>query len=192
MMNIVEYPNIHFERALCFTGHRPHKLDGYDFRSEGNLKMLLKLRALICRYIERRGIHTFISGMALGIDMWSARIILSLKKKYPHIKLICAVPCAEQYKKWNEADTEMYHEILEQADEVYYVSDKPYTAWCMTDRDKWMVDNASHVLAVWDGVEDGGTWQTVKYAFKRQRPVCQLHPKKLEINFPKSVDKSKK
>lgn len=22
-MNIVEYPNIHFEKALAFTGHRP-------------------------------------------------------------------------------------------------------------------------------------------------------------------------
>lgn len=155
--------------------------------------MLLKLRALICRYIEKMGVNTFVSGMALGVDMWSAQIILSLKeKKYPHIKLVCAIPCIEQYKKWSESDIEMYHEILKQADEVYYVSNEPYTAWCMTDRDKWMVDNVRHVLAVWNGDRDGGTWQTVKYAVKRQRPITQLHPKTLEINLVKTIDNSKK
>lgn len=192
-MNVVEFCNINFDKALCFTGHRPHKLDGYNFRSEGNLKMLLKLRALICRYIERMGVNTFVSGMALGVDMWSAQIILALKeKKYPHIKLVCAIPCIEQYKKWSEDDARTYHEILKQADEVYYVSNEPYTAWCMTDRDKWMVDNVRHVLAVWNGDTDGGTWQTVKYAVKRQRPITQLHPKTLEINLVKTIDNSKK
>jgi uncharacterized phage-like protein YoqJ len=182
-MNVVEFPSINFEKALTFTGHRPQKLFGFDFQSEGNLKMLMKLRALIIRYIEKRGVHTFISGMALGIDMWSARIILSLKEKYPHLRLVCAIPCAEQFAKWSESDTIAYHEILEQADEVYYVSTELYTAWCMTDRNKWMVDNAHFVLAVWNGDENGGTWQTVKYAKKRQRPILQLHPKTLDINF---------
>jgi uncharacterized phage-like protein YoqJ len=191
-MNIVEYPNIHFEKTLCFTGHRPNKLGGYDYNHPENVKIIVKLKALIKRYIERRGINTFISGMALGIDMWSALIILSLKKKYPHIKLVCAIPCIEQYKKWNKDDTKMYHEILEQADEVYYVSNEPYTAWCMTDRDKWMVDNTSHVIAVWNEDEDGGTWQTVKYAVKRQRPIMQLHPKTLNIKSLRTLDNNKK
>lgn len=192
-MNIVEFCNINFDKALCFTGHRPHKLFGYNHRSEGNLKILLKLRALICRHIEKLGVNTFVSGMALGIDMWSAQIILALReKKYPHIKLVCAIPCAEQYARWSESDIKMYHEILEQADEVYYVSSEPYTAWCMTDRDKWMVDNAKYVLAVWNGDRDGGTWQTVKYAVKRQRPITQLHPKTLEVNLVKTIDKNDK
>lgn len=175
--------SIDYDNTLCFTGHRPHKLYGYEYSTGGNLRILKNLKALIVRFIEKRGVTTFISGMALGIDMWSAQIILSLKKEYPHIKLVCAIPCIEQYKKWNSKDIEIYHEILEQADLVHYVSDEPYTRWCMTVRDKWMVDNSRFTIAVWDGVKDGGTWQTVKYARKRQRPIVQLNPKTFKMNF---------
>lgn len=175
--------NIIFEKTLCFTGHRPHKLYGYQYNTEGNLKILRKLKALIIRFIERRGVTTFISGMAIGIDMWSALIVLQLKEKYPHIKLVCAIPCIEQYKKWNQDDTKTYHEIIDKADHVYYVSEEPYTAWCMVTRDKWMVDHSRFVLAVWDGIEDGGTWQTVKYTRERQRTMVQLHPKTLEVKL---------
>ena len=172
------------ERTVAFTGHRPDKLFGYKLSNTGNLKILKRLRAVIVRHIEDNDIHTFISGMALGIDMWSAMIVLSLRdSKYPHIKLVCAVPCIEQYKKWNEDDIETYKIILSQADKVVYVSDEPYTNWCMIVRDKWMVDHAGHILAVWDGYKDGGTWITVEYALKKEKPIIQLHPKNLKISW---------
>ena len=178
--------NIVFEKASCFTGHRPKRLPSYNYRHPDNLKMLMKLKTLICKQIEERGISTFISGMALGVDIWSARIILDLKKKkYPHLKLVCAIPCAEQWAKWNEEDVKVYHDVIEQADFVYHVSEEPYTAWCMTKRDEWMVDNSRLTIAVWDGVEDGGTWQTVKYAKKRQRTILHINPKTLEAEFLK-------
>jgi predicted FMN-binding regulatory protein PaiB len=55
----------------------------------------------------------------------------------------------------------------------------------MTDRDKWMVDQSKIVLAVWNGeeVKNSGTWHTVKYAKKRQRPTWQLNPHTLEISL---------
>lgn len=177
--------NIIFEKTLAFTGHRPKKLTSYDCTHPDNIKIIRKLKAFIVRFIEAKGITTFISGMALGIDMWSAQIILSLKKDYPNIKLVCAIPCKEQYKKWGKDDIEIYHEILSKADYVYYVSEEPYTAWCMTNRDKWMVDNSIYIIAVWNGEQDGGTWKTVKYAEKRQRIIWQMHPKTLEINLLK-------
>ena len=175
--------NIKFERTIAFTGHRPKKLHGYNFRSEGNLKMLMKLRAVIEKLIVKRGFHTFITGMALGIDMWSARIVLALKQKYPHIKLVCAVPCANHSAKWNEDDQKMHQEILDQSDYTYYVSEEPYTPWCMQKRDEWMIDNCNFVVAVWNGEEDGGTWNTIKYARKRQRKMLQLHPMTLEVTL---------
>ena len=183
--------NIDYEKTLAFTGHRPDKLFGYDYCNKDNLKMLLKLKALICRYIEKKNINTFISGMALGIDMWSAQLIISLKKRYPHIKLVCAIPCKEQYKKWNKEDIVMWHEIVNNADYVYYVSEEPYNNWCMEKRNRWIVDNSNHCIAVWDGSE-GGTYNCIKYAIKRQRTVMRFHPTTFEMNFIKSIDISKK
>lgn len=175
--------NIDFNKTLCFTGHRPNKLYGYDYRIDGNRRMLLKLRAIIERFIDKRGVTTFISGMALGIDTWSAQIILQLKNKYPNIKLVCAIPCANQSDRWREEDKEIHADILSQADYVHYVSEAPYTNWCMTDRDKWMVDQSRFVLSVFNGDKNGGTWQTVKYATKRQRTILNLHPETYEVTI---------
>lgn len=177
------YIDIEFEKTLAFTGHRPDRLFGYSYKTEGNTKILLKLRALIERFIVKKGVTTFVSGMALGIDMWSAQIILQLKEKHPKIQLVCAIPCANHSARWNKEDQEIHSYIMSQADHVYYVSEEPYTAWCMVTRDRWMVDNSKFVIAVWDGDEDGGTWQTVKYARKRQRSTVRINPSNLEIEF---------
>lgn len=182
---------IDYQKALAFTGHRPDKLFGYDYKEEGNIKMLKRLRSLIERCIEKRGINTFITGMALGVDMWSAQIVLQLKKKYPHIKLVCAIPCFQQWKKWSQEDREIWHDIVNRADHVHHVSIEPYTKWCMQKRNEWMVDNSNLVISVWDGSE-GGTYNCVKYALKRQRTTLQLHPKTLKIDFVKSIDNNKK
>jgi len=179
--------DMNFDKTLCFTGHRPDKFPSYDYRHPENVKMLMKLKETIIDKIERRGIDTFITGMAIGVDIWSAQIVLKLKEKYPHIKLVCAIPCAEQYSRWNKNDIEVYHKVIKQADLVYYVSDEPYTPWCMHVRDKWMVDNAKLVIAVWDEGKDGGTWGTVKYAVKRQRNITHLHPKTLDVKMLEKI-----
>jgi uncharacterized phage-like protein YoqJ len=163
------------EKTGCFTGHRPHKLFGYNPNTTGNLRIIGSIRAEIIRHIDM-GVDTFISGMALGVDMWSAIEVIKLKELYPHIKLVCAIPCIEQYKKWKEDSIIEYHQILEQADEVIYVSDKPYTDKCMHDRDKWMVDRSKYVIAVYNGDTDGGTYITYKYAKKKSKIITKINP----------------
>ncbi|MCY8549487.1 DUF1273 domain-containing protein [Bacillus haynesii] len=174
---------INFDKTLAFTGHRPDKLFGYDPLEEGNMRLFLKLKTLVERLINRRGIDTFVSGMALGSDMWSAQVVLSLRKKYPHIKLICAVPCMNQSEKWKREDKDTYHNILKDADHICYISKENYTPWCMQRRNEWMIDNSKFLIAIWDGVEAGGTWNTVKYANKRQRSIIRLDPKSLSVTL---------
>lgn len=183
--------NIVFEKTLAFTGHRPEKLFGYDYRIEGNRKMLMELKSTIEMYITRRGVNTFISGMALGTDIWSAQTVLALKKKYPNIKLVCAIPCANHPSKWKPKDVEVWHKVVEQADYVHMVSEEEYTAWCMDVRNRWMVDNANYVIGVWDGTK-GGTYNCLKYAVKRDRTIMHLNPHNLEKNILKSIDEPQK
>lgn len=165
---------------LCFTGHRPQKLKG--FQMNDNAEMLRELKKIIIDYIENKNVDTFISGMALGIDMWSAFIILKLKETYPHIKLVCAIPCANQYAVWKDEDSiEDWKYIVNRADIVYYVSDEPFTPWCLHKRNEWMVDNADYVLAVWDGTK-GGTANCIRYAKKKQSNILRLDPNTLELS----------
>ncbi|MCL1696332.1 SLOG family protein [Lysinibacillus sp. BPa_S21] len=164
--------------TVCFTGHRPNKLNGYN--PKDNSELLFKLRDIIVDHIENKEVYTLISGMALGIDMWSARIVLKLKEKYPHIKLVCAVPCDKQYSKWFQTNIDEWHDIIEKADDVVYVSKEPYTSWCMQKRNEYMVDNSDYVIAIWDGTK-GGTGNCVKYAQSKNKPITTLHPKTLLI-----------
>lgn len=71
-------------KTACFTGHRPNKLNGYN--PKDNSEMLFKLRDIVVDHIENKEVDTFISGMALGVDMWASKIVLKLKETYPHIK----------------------------------------------------------------------------------------------------------
>jgi len=73
------------KHRCCFTGHRPEKLT----ISEGQLTKLLE--AEIRRAIDS-GHTTFISGMAKGVDIVAAEIVLHLRAQDPRLKLICALP----------------------------------------------------------------------------------------------------
>lgn len=161
--------------VACFTGHRPNKLHGYDYKTPGNVEMLFALRDIIEYYIQH-GVTTFVTGMALGIDMWAARLVLALKQKYPHIQLHAYVPCQRQYSKWLQESVDEWHSIIEQADLVHYVTDAPYDNGCMQRRNVAMVNASDLVIAVWDGTP-GGTGNCVRSAKAKGRPIAKLDPK---------------
>lgn len=162
------------ENTCCFTGHRPDKLYGYNPSIQGNYKILIQLKENIIKMIDS-GVDTFISGMALGIDTWAARIVLKLKETYPHIKLVAAIPCANHSGRWVQSSKDEWQMIVDRCDTVHYVSDQAYTHWCMQDRNVWMVDNSKYVIAVWDGTK-GGTANCVKYAEKKDKNIEIIRP----------------
>lgn len=73
------------KHRCCFTGHRPERLK----QSEKEITVLLEtaIRAAISD-----GIVTYISGMARGVDIWAAEIVLRLRAEGEDIHLVCAIP----------------------------------------------------------------------------------------------------
>lgn len=138
------------DETVCFTGHRSQKLPwGYNESDERCIKMRETAKEKI-EFAISNGYKNFISGMALGFDMISAELVLELKKTYPHIKLICALPCKNQYKKWSDEQKQRYKNILKQADIIRYVSEE-YTVTCMLERNDYMLNNSSLVIALYNG-----------------------------------------
>jgi uncharacterized phage-like protein YoqJ len=156
------------KNVACFTGHRPNKLNGYD--PKDNKELLWRIRNTVVELIEKRGVSTFINGLALGVDMWSAMIVLKLKEEYPHIKLISAVPCRNHSSKWNKESQNQWNDICEKSDEVVLVTDEEYKPYLMQVRNKWMVDKSDIIIAVWDGTQ-GGTANCINYAIKSKKEV---------------------
>lgn len=166
------------EKKCCFTGHRPKSLPfGYN-EEEAACK---KLKELLCENIEKQitenGVTHFISGMAMGVDIYAAEAVLKLREKYPQIKLECAIPCETQANKWSEGWRNRYFDIIRRSD-VAKMLQTHYTSDCMMKRNKYMVDNSDVVIAVWNG-EKSGTGNTVDYAMKSGKKVIIIDPNKL-------------
>lgn len=153
------------KHRCCFTGHRPEKLGV----TEKEVKKLLKQE--ITKAIEN-GYTTFISGMARGIDMWAAEIVLEERKSNADIKLICASPYNGFENRWSNDEKEKYRDIIEKADYVKYVCEH-YSKQCFQIRNIYMVDRSSRVIAAYNGAS-GGTENTIAYSRQKQVEVINI------------------
>lgn len=142
-------------KSCAFTGHRPQNLP-FGFREDDERCTALKetLKKQIISLITDENVTHFISGMALGVDMYAAEIVLELKKTYPGITLESAIPCETQAAKWNAAMRERYYGIAAQCDKETLLQTH-YTPDCMDKRNRYMVDHADYIIAVWDGKPSG-------------------------------------
>ncbi|MCM1546641.1 MAG: DUF1273 domain-containing protein [Clostridiales bacterium] len=157
-------------KTCCCTGHRPKGFPfkyGIDLQKHNAYLQTLELKIELA--INQFGITNFISGMALGVDLDFAEIVLKSKERYP-ITLECAIPCENQTLKWNDKDKSRYEQILKYADEINLVSQN-YTRDCMLKRNRYMVDKSELVIAVFNGIQKGGTWYTICYAKSKDRYI---------------------
>ena len=167
-------------RACAFTGHRPQKL---SWRNDETAPGCVALKEAIAAQIATligNGYTEFLSGMAPGVDMWAAQIVLALRVTNPSLHLHCILPCVEQSAKWSAALRKQYRAILEQADSIIFVNraDKKN---CMLERDRFLVSYASLVLAVYNGEKRGGTAATIRYARKLGRDLIVIDPSTLTV-----------
>ena len=150
---------------VCFTGHRPEKLT----RTEKDIVRDLEKEI---RQAIADGLSVFITGMARGVDIWAAQIVLSLRNSGYDIKLICACPYDGFESGWSKDWQKQYKEILATADYVKYVCEG-YSRSCFQIRNEWMVNHAARVIAVFNG-EKSGTKNTIDYAAKVGVPVVRI------------------
>ena len=160
--------DLKFDRTVtaAFTGHRFYDFSQREFIQEC-------LTSAISEAYDH-GIRNFISGFALGIDLKAAQLVQSLKCNLPGISLTAAIPFKGQAERYNIYDKRVYRRLLELADKVIVLSDCYYPR-CFLDRDEFMVENASYLIAYYDGREKGGTYYTVKKARARGIPIINVY-----------------
>lgn len=148
---------------LAGTGHRLNKLgEGSDREIEA------KLRALTIGALEHYQPSKVISGFALGWDLSLAEAAIECK-----IPLIAAIPCRNQSEMWHGDPKIRHKKYLSQASEVYVLAEF-YHPRVMQDRNEWMVDHCDKLLALWNGERQGGTYNCIKYAQKKRKPILSM------------------
>lgn len=151
------------KHRCCFTGHRPDKL---------NISEKAVIRALEkeIRIAIQDGYNVFLTGMAMGVDLWAAEIVIRLRKKEKlPLKLIAASPFEGFEQRWPVAWQKRYNAVMAEADLIRFIS-PCYHRDCFQDRNIFMVNHASRVIAVYNG-EKGGTKNTIDYAIRNGIPV---------------------
>ncbi len=151
--------------SCCFTGHRPDKME----LGEKEIKPLLE--KAIDKAIEN-GYVNFITGMAMGTDIWAAEIVLDRKMINKELKLICALPHPNFDSRRSAAEKTRFNKIIEKADYVEEINDH-YYAGCYQVRNEWMVGRSNLVIAVFNG-QKSGTKNTVDYAKRKGIEIANM------------------
>lgn len=164
-------------KRCAFTGHRPQKLPfGFNEADEvcAALKRLLhdRIEGLI-----GLGYAHFLSGGAMGTDIWAAEAVLDLREKYPWIVLEMVSPFDGQADRWSDEYRARHNRLFEEADIVTIIS-REYTKSCMFRRNRYLVENADMLLAVYDG-QPGGTAMTIQYAKELGLQIQCIRPERL-------------
>lgn len=115
--------------------------------------------------------ESIISGGALGFDQGLAAVA-----KFVHIPYTLAIPFESHGSNWPKESRDYYQILVRSAATVVNVGGggKSRNAQYLA-RDRWMVDNCSCLLALWDGKEEGGTWKTVAYAREKGVKIHNLY-----------------
>lgn len=145
---------------VCFTGHRPEKLKQPE-------SVIVKALETAIKEAIADGKNVFISGMARGVDIWAAEIVLRLRNEGQNLKLICASPYDGFERGWSHDWQQRYNAVLRSADLVRFIG-PGYSRACFQNRNEWMVDHSALVIAVFNG-QPGGTKNTIDYA--RQKGI---------------------
>ena len=162
-------------KTCCITGHRPNKFP-FAYEDETSHERMLYIDVLYTKVEElmRRGYTHFITGMARGADLdFACAVIFHKNETFEDIldiSLEAAIPYPEQTRDWCGHDLEQYDYVLSECDKKTVVSPS-YHDGCEQRRNVYMVNSSDLVLAVWNGEEKGGTWNTIRYAAHRAKPI---------------------
>jgi Uncharacterized protein conserved in bacteria len=160
-------PGIDAGSAAAFTGHRAENL---PWRFNDADSACCALRAALASAIEAayaEGKRIFLSGMATGTDTYAAEEVLLLKRKHPDMRLVCVFPCPSNDPRALR--------IADSADECLLLNGE-YVPGCMQQRNRFLVENSSLIIACYDGRHEGGTYQTLCLAQEKGLRIMLIGP----------------
>jgi uncharacterized phage-like protein YoqJ len=195
---------VNYYKILAAMGHRPVRLYGDDLSDVRYERLVRRMQDVVTK-AYRQGYHLFVSGMGRGADILFAQAVLGVRSEYVNVRLVCAVPYLGQANLWPEEERSKWLEILRQADDICVTNSGLHPGFVdlrrrlehlregkspkgigadfeyefLSRRNRWMLDQADAVLAVWNG-SPGSTAGAVRMAQERGIKVIVLNPETLK------------
>ena len=148
--------------VVAFTGHRSyaHQADKL-------------LRDTVASLYEEGARH-FCVGMAQGFDLAAGEAIVELMTEKRNIVLECCIPYPAFAQYFDTEERACYDNILRHATIVRYAAER-YYAGIYNRRNNMLIENATHIVAWWDGSRSG-TEYTLRRAKKKGCYTKNLYP----------------
>lgn len=170
-------------RTVCFTGHRESSVIPYMKDPVYSRLTLRTVQLMLFRYIDMAveyGYRSFISGLAVGTDLWAAKYILNKKRADSSIRLIGVMPYLRHAERFSSSYREMLADVERGADMLLVTNTDPTVVYGKSRagentspdlyraRNYFMVDHASAVISYFnEGSFKSGTYQTLNYAVRQ-------------------------
>lgn len=175
--------------TMCFTGHRPKSLCGYEHKSYSPFVSYLT-DLLYHYYYKGLGVRNFITGGAQGFDQLAFWAVEHMKRKYnitDASNIVFGVQGQDsRWRKSGAFSQEEYQKMLRMADILVWVSGGSIKA--LFERNHIMCDHSQHLLALYPDstwlTSRGGTAETLRYASEHKdtiKTVCRI-PYTIENN----------
>ncbi len=160
------------ENSCCFTGHRESKLPWGQNEEDINCISLKESIYDAVEAVYRSGRRHFICGMATGCDFYFCEAVLALREEHPEVTLEAAIPFEGQAMGWSASQKQRYLRLVSECD-YQTVVQKDYSPDCYMNRNRYMVDSSSVLIAAYNG-RRGGTMNTLLYAIRSGLELIQL------------------
>ena len=170
------------EKTCCFSGYRPHK---FSFELKKKEPQYIELENNIINAIITsidQGYDTFLCGGAMGFDLLCGEMVLLLKERFPHIKLICVIPYKGQSKVFPTEWKVRYDYVIEHCDRICNIAEE-YTRGCFHLRNFEMIHSSSRLITYFSG-RPGGTANTIAIAQRENMDIINTVPDKRPSHDP--------
>ncbi|WP_144513126.1 DUF1273 domain-containing protein [Bacillus sp. FJAT-22090] len=142
-------------KRLLVTGYKAHELGIFNDTHPGIPVIKQTIKNQLLTLIDE-GLEWVILSGQQGVEMWTAELVVEMKKTFPHLKYAIITPFLDQEKNWNELKQEKYRSLLFQADYDTSLTKKPYEApWQFVEKNKFLIRNSDGMLIVYDEENEG-------------------------------------
>ncbi|MGV2994715.1 DUF1273 domain-containing protein, partial [Streptococcus porcinus] len=132
------------------TGYKSYELNIFkdDAPEVKYLKLFLKNKL---QNLVEEGLEWVLIQGQLGIEMWTAEVVLDLQQEYPELKLGVITPFQNHTERWNEQNQLKYQQIIEGADFHDSVHHAPYEGpFQFKQTDQFILDHTDMTVLIYD------------------------------------------
>ena len=175
------------KKVCAIAGVRSKNLYGI---SDNEKTCILKdqLKNVMIYLIKEHEVRKFVCGLAPGIELLSAELIIDIRNQNPGLQL--QLECVEAYEyqgryyHTQQREWLRYQAVVDECDKRTVLFER-YLTDCESIHRKYLVDESDYIIAVWNRLP-GDHIGIVPYARLKERPIIRINPETMSITIPEN------